>query len=342
MRRAALLTPLAAAMLGAAAHAADAPVRESAYAFASRIDVIAAHPDRDAAERAIGEIFTEMRRLDWDYHAWNDSALTRANAAVAAGSLPHPVSAELELLIRLSAEANSLTNGLFDPSLGKLFAMWGFHSDEPSGRKAPLEEIDALLRDPPSMGSIAVREGRIERAHPDAQLDFGAMLKGYSLDLARETCARGGIRNVLLDFGSTLLALGRPEEGRPWTVAVREGRQSPVVAEVRLAHGEAIGASGSAEINYVDEDGSTVSHVFSPRTGRSAALTEFASVICGEGCGRYPATMADALATGISIAGRDEAQEIAREAGVEAYLLILPGGEVVRGGKDPGRYLPAP
>src|SRR5690606_30934742 len=116
---------------------------------------------------------------------------------------------------------------LFDPGIGELVSLWGFHTDEyPIRAPLPDPEVLALwLRQRPSLLDLQVDGSRIGvRAGSRVQLDFGAIGEGAAVEIAAGVLRQHGINNALLSLGGDTLALG-DAGGRPWRVGI----QDPVV-----------------------------------------------------------------------------------------------------------------
>lgn len=331
------LIAAAALALGACASGPAAPTR-SAIVFSTRLDITVHHEDRAQADAAIDEFIAHAESLDRRFHAWKDGPLKDLNRAIAEGRLPRRVDEDTERLIALSIRMNRETQGMFNPALGKLFGMWGFHTDDPSARAATQEEIDAYMADAPPMESLVVRNGRLVEAHPNAQLDFGGILKGYSLDAARDIFAAHGIGSALVSYGSAVLAIGTPPGRERWEIGLRLGQGARMFDSFLLKGGETLATSGTAERSYEDDDGETVHHIFSQETGRSSSEVGFAAVVCDSRCGPNPSAVTDALSTAMVVGSPEDAERVNLSMGTIQHLVVDRKGTVTIGvGKDGGR-----
>jgi thiamine biosynthesis lipoprotein len=104
---------------------------------------------------------------------------------------------------------------------------------------------------------------------PGVALDLGGIGKGYALDRAAEIVRAQGIGSAFLHGGtSSVLALGSAENGRPWTVAVRDSfTPAALAAELFRVSLEGCGFSCSATRGA----GQAVSDLVDPRTGAALA-----------------------------------------------------------------------
>lgn len=331
------LTAAAALALCACATAPPATTR-SAVVFSTRLDITVHHGDRAQAEAAIGEIVAHATDLERRFHPWREGPLTRLNAAIAAGELPREIDGDTQRLIELSRRVHDATGGQFNPALGKLFEMWGFHSDNPAAKAATQAEIDAYMADVPPIGSFVTHGGRLVEAHPRGQLDFGGILKGYSLDAARPMLEARGIRSALASYGSAILAVGAPPGRSHWHIGLRAAPGRPLLGTVRLDPGETLASAGVAERSYEDPEGGTVHHIFSQETGRPSSEVGFAAVVCGEGCGPSPSAVADALSTAMVVGAAADAGKVGRAMGAVDVLVVDRDGNVVTGGGPGSRF----
>ena len=78
------------------------------------------------------------------------------------------------------AQALSKQSGyLFNPAIGELIALWGFHADDrPSTVPAPSpEEIQKLVAQHPTLDDLHFDGNKLSNGNPTPQMDFGAYIK---------------------------------------------------------------------------------------------------------------------------------------------------------------------
>lgn len=191
---------------------------------------------------AVGELaLEEIRACDARYSAYRrDSERSRVVREAASG--PGAVlGAELAALLGLCRELWRASDGAFDPALPAGFASW---------------QIE-----------LAERRARCTAAVP--ALDFGAIAKGFALDLAAAVLLEAGVERALLHGGtSSVVALGAPPGAEGWGVALRDpsrGPAAPPLARVALRD-LALGVSAP----HGRRDGDGRGHVLDPRDGSSA------------------------------------------------------------------------
>jgi thiamine biosynthesis lipoprotein len=70
---------------------------------------------------------------------------------------------------------------LFNPALGQLIALWGFHTDTftPPARPGALA---AAIKARPSMADLTINGTTVSSRNRAVQLDLGGYAKGYALD----------------------------------------------------------------------------------------------------------------------------------------------------------------
>ncbi|MGM0553259.1 MAG: FAD:protein FMN transferase [Pseudomonadota bacterium] len=255
----------------------------------------------------------ELEVLHRSWHAWEPGSLGRTNQLLALqGEFSAPPS--VLPLIERGREMEALSDGLFNPALGRLIAAWGFHQDEPAGPPPDPETLESLLDDPPDMRDIERDGVRLRGTHPDLQLDFGGLAKGLAVARILELLDELGVEAAIFNAGGDLMTLGRPAP-RPWRVGVRDPRGG-LLGGVELGPGEALFTSGDYERGY-EWEGQRIHHVIDPRTGRPSQGVHAATVLHAD-----PA-LADAASTTLMIAGPEAWPEYARRMGVDQALVVL-------------------
>jgi FAD:protein FMN transferase len=288
-------------------------------AFGNLMDLSIVGVRRDQAELASQALEQEFRFMHHAWHAWEPGPLGRVNALIAAGE-PFAAPPSVLPLVRLSQRYAEESGHLFNPAIGGLIALWGFHKDTPECVPPPSpDQIRRLLADNPSMADIEIDGLRLSSRNPAVQLDFGAIGRGYGIDLAIEHLRERGIHNAMINAGGDLRAIGN-RGGRPWRIAIRRPTGG-VLAVVEVSGDESVFTTSDHSRNFIYE-GRVYHHVIDPRTGWPAEGTRSATVIHGD------ATTADAAATALFVAGPEGWHGVAQRMGIR-YALLLDSGGVV-------------
>lgn len=297
---------------------------QESFVFGTRVEVLVWGRDEAAARAATAAVLREFDRLHRSYHAWKSSELTALNDAIAAGR-PHQVSAELaELIVEAQALA-AQGEYLFDPGIGALVKLWGFHDDEFKPQLPDAAKLDALRKAKPSIAHIRVENRRAASADLLTALDFGGYLKGVALDRAAAILKAAGIRNGLINIGGNVLALGS-KGGQPWRVGIQHPRKSEPLATLDLKDGEAIGTSGDYQ-RYFELDGRRYSHLLDPRTGEPAVGTQALTVLIPPRLDGKTGLWSDVVSKPLFVAG-DDWRRLARKLEIDQVLRVDAAGRI--------------
>jgi thiamine biosynthesis lipoprotein len=102
------------------------------------------------------------------------------------------------------------------------------------------------------------------------RLDPTGLVKGWSIQRASELLTDAGISNHCLNGGGDVQAVGRPEPGRSWNVAISHPLHPGRFAAVVPIENGAVATSGTAERG---------AHVLDPFTGRPATALASLTVV---------------------------------------------------------------
>ena len=268
---------------------------------------------------AIGQLLQQDQR---EWHPWEISDLMRLNAALAQGG-SYRAPPGLAGLIRRSQEAFRSSDGLFDPALGALIGLWGFHTSEyPIAAPMPdPAQVQALLANRPGMDDIDVAtDGTVSAHRSGIELDLNGLAEGYASEQIATLLQERHVDNALINLGGDVLALGHADE-RPWRVGI-EAPDHRVLASADLSGHEALFSSGDYN-KYREVSGQRWGHILDPRTGEPVHGSAATSVIHPD------AVVADAAATALMIAGPKDFARIARSMGVSCALLLTDSGELI-------------
>jgi thiamine biosynthesis lipoprotein len=298
---------------------------QESYVFGTRVEVQVWGGDAGQASAATAAVLREFDRLHRAYHAWQPSELTALNDAIAAGR-PVQVSNELAALVVEAKEVARESDFLFDPGIGALVKLWGFHDDNFKARLPDAQKLADLQKLRPSIAELKVEGNNISSKNPAVALDFGGYVKGVALDRAAGIMKSRGITNALINIGGNVLALGS-KGGTPWRVGIQHPRAPSPLATLELRDGEAIGTSGDYQ-RYFELGGRRYSHLIDPRSGAPAVGTRAVTVLiapraAGGGTGMW----SDVASKPLFVAGADW-QRLATKLGISQALRIDAAGHL--------------
>lgn len=296
--------------------------RES-YVFGTRVEVAVWGEDEALAAKAMGAVLREFDRMHRAYHAWQPSELTELNQAIARGESA-TVSPELAAMLVDAKALAAKGDELFNPAMGKLIALWGFHTDTFVPKLPDPVAVQALVASAPTMADLHIDGTKVWSDNRDVELDLGGYAKGYALDRAAAILRANGVHNALINIGGNVMALGKKGD-RPWQVGIQHPRASTPIAALALYDGEAIGTSGDYQ-RYFELDGHRYSHLIDPRTGAPANRTEAVTVLVTPRPGA--GVLSDVASKPIFIAA-DRWRELARRFGVSHVLRVDADGSIV-------------
>ena len=290
-------------------------VEQHLLEFGTLIQITLLTNDLEKAERLLEEIESHLKTWRNQWHAWDDSDLTRFNAALATGN-PVKIPDSLYELVVLSRDYYQVSDGRFNPALGKLVAAWGFHADQADNHL--IAEIGQHL---PGMDDLEI-DGRIARSrNPHLQLDFGGIAKGYALSLIRDLLDANGIVHYVVNAGGDLITAGN-RFGRPWRIGIQNPYAPGAAASIELEGHHSLFTSGNYRRRYLQGD-TVVHHIFDPRSGKSATGQSSVTILSKD------PIRADVAATAFMIDGLQEYAELARALQIDDYLVIGESGQIL-------------
>jgi thiamine biosynthesis lipoprotein len=294
---------------------------QTLYIFGTLLEVDAYATDPAVFRQAVTDLDQRLQQMHRDWHAWKgEGELMRLNRALARGET-FTLSTQMAELLRQGQRYFRHSEGLFNPAMGRLIALWGFHNDElASGTPPDRQRIESLVVAAPGMDDLHIQDHRITSDNPRVQLDLGAYAKGYALNLALDLLKAEGVANVIVNAGGDLCVAGRHGE-RHWRIGVRHPQGRGVIASLELQGGECVMTSGNYE-RYRELEGIRYSHIIDPRSGYPVEQVASATVISRQG------GLADAAATALSVAGPGQWQDIAAGMGIDQVMLVDEAGRV--------------
>ncbi len=323
MRRSAYIISILILALALSLVGCSEPARkhhQDIYIFGTVMGVTLWARDDAQAQAAFTSLQQRFQGMHRDWHAWNPGLLTRVNAALAAGERVE-ANDEIVEMVRRSQAIEKATGGRFNPAIGRLIGLWGFHTSEYPiiGPPPSAEAIAALVAQAPSSLEIEIDGTSLYSRNPAVQLDFGGVAKGYAVDIASDMLRAQGIDSAIINAGGDLRAIGSHGD-RPWKIAVR-APGGGVLGSLETGPDESVFTSGVYE-RFRQENEKRYPHILDPRSGWPVQELTSVTVIAGEGL------LADAAATALTVAGLDDWSGVAKALGLDQVMIVDGSGRV--------------
>ena len=230
----------------------------------------------------------------------------------AADGAPVYVAAETKALLQAALAYSAMSDGFFDITIGGVSALWDFTSGE-----AVLSHADDIENALTGVGyeNLIIEDNAVRLAN-SAQLDLGAIAKGYIADRMAENLAASGAEAAVVNLGGNIVTVGNRPGGGMWEIGVQKpfAAARELAGVLRFHGGMAVVTTGVYERGF-NADGVYYHHILDPATGYPAASDLVSVTILHES-----GMAADALGTVVFGMGA--------EAGLE-FLNNLPGAEGV-------------
>jgi thiamine biosynthesis lipoprotein len=228
-------------------------------------------------------------------------------------------SEKFDSLLKESLNIHKKTNGYFDITIGPLKEAWGFLNGD--YRVPSKEEIDELLK---RVGMEKIQTQNDEIFIPEkVRLDWGAIAKGYGVDLASKTLIKMNIKKGFLNAGGDIYCWGKNPDGLDWRIGIKHPRKKGYLGVLQLSN---LGAATSGDYQrFFVKEGKRYHHIFNPFTGYPAQGKQSVTVIGPE------VILCDALSTAVFVS--DEPDEILKRYPEYGAVIVSHKGQVFCLGK---------
>ena len=271
------------------------------------------HSNADFAQRTMTRMLTEVARLDRIFSLHRaESELSRLNKDGSIARASH----DLVTVVEEGRAMGLASDGAFDPTVQPLWDLYATHFTSPaadaSGPNATALDVARRLV---GYQRIDIASRSIAFETPGMSATLNGIAQGYITDWIADLLRNEGFEHVVVELGETRV-LGDHPEGRPWRVGLRD--QYGAADRVTDLSEGAMAVSGG--YGTVFDPSGRNHHLFDPETGRSADGLLDVVVTAPR------ATVADALATAVFVAGETRAPSIlANYPGAKAILTRHDG-----------------
>lgn len=236
------------------------------------------------------------------------------------------LSPEMSDVMRDAYKIYKLSNGAFDPTVGRLVDLWGFGVSIP--KTVPTkEEIATILK---STGfdkiKFADNYSRLKKTDKDTYINLSAIAKGYGTDQIAALLEAEGYKNFVVEIGGEVVARGtRDDYAKGWKIGVvKPSKSQEENSYVVTLKNSAVATSGDYQ-NYFYVDNKKYSHTISPKTGYPVEHNLASATVFYENC-----MDADAIATAIMSMGENKALKFANDNNLAVIMFIRDGEENIQ------------
>ncbi|WP_299889093.1 FAD:protein FMN transferase [uncultured Lacinutrix sp.] len=211
------------------------------------------------------------------------------------------------------------TDGVFDPTIGKLVNAWNFGSEK-NKTKLDSIKVDSLMRFV-GFDRILLNNNTLEKKEPKPYIDFNAIAKGYAVDVIGEFLEDKNIKNYMVNIGGELRSKGKNiEKQSGWTIGIEnpnfDGSQS--YDQVFVLKNKAMATSGTYRKFKLDDNGNRYAHIINTKTGYPTRTNILSVSVIADNC-----TLADGYATAFQAMGIENVKQfLIKHNELSAYLIF--------------------
>lgn len=285
------------------------------FVFGTLVDINIWHDNNAQVEQAINEIDNLFKNMHHQWHAWKPGRLHDINGALRAGKAIQ-LTREEAVFIRQVIKLSKQSNHHFNPTIGELINLWGFHTDDyPITSPPPMKEtIKELAQQQLTVNTMSINNLTLSSTNRHIWLDFGGIAKGLAVDQAIAIIREQGIENAIVNAGGDLRSIGTKGD-RAWRIGIQSPKSQSILAEIQITQDESVFTSGNYQ-RYKSFEDKRYAHIIDGRTGLPVQDIISATVITDDG------VTADAAATALIVAGNEKWRQVARSLQLDKVLLI--------------------
>lgn len=201
-------------------------------------------------------------------------------------------------ILTIAIECAVETNGAFDPTICAVTDLWSIGSED--ARVPTDEEITTTLATVSYENIILLSDNQVQLLN-GAQIDLGAVGKGYAADMIVEIYEENDAARGVISLSGNIYVYGEKESGDLWSIGITDPDDTDEINIAIQTAQNSIVTTGTYE-RYFEEDGVIYHHIFNTSTGYPTDEDIKSVTVISES-----STLADIYATALFAMGYDEA-----------------------------------
>lgn len=174
------------------------------------------------------------------------------------------VSADTITIIKKGIYYSNMSLGAFDISIGSVSSLWDFKSEKhtvPSSKKL------AAATGHINYNNIIISGNTVKLADPKAQIDVGAIAKGYIADRLKEYLEENGIKHAIINLGGNVQTIGSKPDGSKYNIGIQKpfDETGKPLTSVKVSD-QSVVTTGIYQ-RYFEKNNKIYHHILDPKTG---------------------------------------------------------------------------
>ena len=172
---------------------------------------------------------------------------------------------DTERLLEVALSYAAQYDGIIDPAIGTLSALWDFNDTGNHLVPSPAEITEALSH--VSYKNIILEGNQVTLTDPDTRIDLGFIAKGYIADRLKAYLLSRNVNSAIINLGGNVLTIGRKPDGSPYQVGIQKPfDERGATALILSVSDTSLVSSGNYE-RYFETDNTLYHHILSTLDG---------------------------------------------------------------------------
>ena len=281
---------------------------DKVFAFDTMIDIKLFEGEKDSLNevRNIANLYSKLTDNYQSADINNVYTLNNTNEEVT-------IDSGLYDLLKISYEINTKGATYFNPLCGSLAKKWKEALDKKEVLSIGVieSELDKI-----NSSSLVFKDNNIVQRVGDAEIDLGAIAKGYYLDKVKDYFVSKEYTKYLVNAGSSSILLGKKDSS--------DGLFNVGLTHIKngyLKLSNCFVSTSSNSEQGVEIGGVRYSHIINPKTG--SAINENDAVIVVSDTGYF----GDAISTSLTMSSVEEIKQTEKDYGIKA--IVIKNSEVI-------------
>ena len=236
---------------------------KSGFALDTIVSITVYDSDKTHADAVLEEAFSRCQSYESLFSISDPASdvyrLNHANGEAVT------VSEDTYTLLERSIGYAEISGGLLDVTIQPVYALWDFQdtSDrEPPSFDAIRQELDKV-----DYHNIRLLDGHAVMLSGNAQINLGAVAKGYIADRLKDLLLERGITSALINLGGNIQTIGSKPDRSPFQIGLATpfDENGSILTEVPVT-GRSVVTSGIYQ-RYFRNGNTICHHILDPKTG---------------------------------------------------------------------------